>query len=73
MQVKLRMVGLLRLRFPAIFPYGWMRFMFSHPFARKKAKGWGTGLLCWVSVNKQTGECFWLSTRFSGGIIHEYS
>jgi len=21
---------------------GWLRFVLSHPFARKKAKGWGT-------------------------------
>jgi hypothetical protein len=31
-------------RVPQVFKVWWLRFVVSHPFARKKAKGWGTVL-----------------------------
>jgi hypothetical protein len=34
------------------FAGGLLRFMLSHPFARKKAKGWGTG---YCGVNPLSG------------------
>jgi hypothetical protein len=37
------------------------RSVVSHPFARKKAKGWGTGLLWIGKIRKRNRKSYWPS------------